>query len=395
MANSYTFYAPSSQPTLAQVAKAAGVSATVASAFFKKSYEGAGGDGSGNVGIGELTQARLIAASRKLGYHPRDQSLRLRIYPEKGETCFLMPTDIAEGIANPYFGRFANGVISELHRQKRSLLFGYYEARLDYRAHPDALPAPLRDFQASRVILIGQENPSLLDVLAVRGCPAIYLSREVANPHVRCFVPDFAAAPAVALEHLRELGHSRIAIVAGAYMAGIPHSYGKLCAGLELAWARLWPGASVPRPELVHLPLDENRFRRLLEDTNRPTAVYCFDDYSAGEVISAAMRLGMKVPRDLAVVGTNNQLDSERYAVALTTVNLPGEEIGEEAVKALDDYSRLLGVTMTTVDIGGEQIGEAAVNALSVPSEPEEPRIRVFPVSLVVRASSGALSLKV
>jgi DNA-binding LacI/PurR family transcriptional regulator len=47
------------------------------------------------------------------------------------------------------------------------------------------------------------------------------------------------------------------------------------------------------------------------------------------------------------------------------------------------------------VDIGGEQIGEAAVNALSVPSEPEEPRIRVFPVSLVVRASSGALSLKV
>jgi DNA-binding LacI/PurR family transcriptional regulator len=358
---------PPTSITLSAISRAAGVTVTAVSAFYKKAYVGSGGQGGGRtVGISRETQARILEASRKLGYRPADPALRLRLYPEEGDICFLLTSTIRDGLANTYFARFANGAMSRLHRTGRHLAFAYFEPDIDYTKQPELLPPPLRDHQASRFIIASRENLSLLDVLADRGLPTVYLSRIVHHQFPLCLTPDYHAAPRVALTHLRALGHERIAIAASSYMQGVSYGTAELTRGVADAWRELFPGQPVPGTlfgEPFTTEMKGSLWAQVAALRPRPTAVYCFDDYAAGHVIARAQLAGLKVPADLSVVGTNNQLDAERLALPLTTVDLVGEEIGAAAV---------------------DELGRMVTSAKGVAR-----RHRVFPIQLVTRQSTG------
>ncbi len=74
--------------------------------------------------------------------------------------------------------------------------------------------------------------------------------------------------------------------------------------------------------------------RKMLSETNRPTAIICGNDQVAMQVYAAAASLGLRVPDDLSIMGFDDlRLISETLYPQLTTVALPYFEIGRKAVE--------------------------------------------------------------
>jgi DNA-binding LacI/PurR family transcriptional regulator len=73
----------------------------------------------------------------------------------------------------------------------------------------------------------------------------------------------------------------------------------------------------------------------LLEMADLPTAVCCWNDLTAANLLVSCREIGMRVPTDLAVVGFDGVLDSRVMAQALTTIAVPWDCLGQQAVALL------------------------------------------------------------
>jgi LacI family transcriptional regulator len=73
---------------------------------------------------------------------------------------------------------------------------------------------------------------------------------------------------------------------------------------------------------------------------NPPTAIFCGNDRTAMGCYGALSALGIKIPRDVAVIGFDNQKDiSDGLWPPLTTIQLPHYEMGKWAVEYLAKYA--------------------------------------------------------
>ncbi|WP_217247174.1 LacI family DNA-binding transcriptional regulator [Streptomyces sp. AC602_WCS936] len=137
-----------------------------------------------------------------------------------------------------------------------------------------------------------------------------------------------------ATEHLLRLGHERIAVVAG--------SRRRLCSDARVAGYRsALASAGVPhRPEYVrHAGFDRaaarRRTRDLLDLPVPPTAVFACSDAMALGVYEALAGRGLTVPDDMSVVGFDDLPEARWAAPALTTVRQPLSEMAATALRLL------------------------------------------------------------
>lgn len=351
--------------TLSDVARGAQLSPTVVSAFFRGSFYGQS-QKAHTVGISGATRAKILATCVRLGYIPEDPALRLQLYPHTGDVCYMLPADISNGLSHPFYASFANGALARLSEENRSLRFSVFDSTIDYRAHPEKLPAPIKNHEASRFLVAGTENVSLMEVLAELKFPTIYLSRIPDHPYPVGFTADYRSAVKTGITHLRSLGHERIAVAGLDYFKANTYSSRELQLGFTEIWAEVFPGQE--RPSVVFAPgSGDSAGFPLWEAIKRlrpkVTSVYCFDDFAANDIINGALHDGVRIPAELSVVGTNNDLSAALTAVPLTTVDMATREIGAAAIAEVDLQT-----------------------ARGVPPEPPH---RIFPVKLVARNSTG------
>ncbi|MBX4178546.1 LacI family DNA-binding transcriptional regulator [Streptomyces geysiriensis] len=137
-----------------------------------------------------------------------------------------------------------------------------------------------------------------------------------------------------ATEHLLRLGHERIAVVAG------PRR--ELCGGARVAGYRsaLTSAGVRHRPEYVrHAGFDRatarRRTRDLLDLPVPPTAVFACSDAMALGVYEALAERGLAVPDDMSVVGFDDLPEARWAAPALTTVRQPFSDMAATALRLL------------------------------------------------------------
>ncbi|HEY5895616.1 MAG TPA: LacI family DNA-binding transcriptional regulator [Chthoniobacterales bacterium] len=184
-----------------------------------------------------------------------------------------------------------------------------------------------------------------------RGLPMVVIDRKLHSRIPYIGIDNRAAARACA-QHLRDLGHERIAIVSlklnfDGYRGFIDEQRVKsspldlanrikgyqdvLGKGRSKIPVRIWESPSSSKEE--GRIAAENFF---LED-DRPTAILAASDRLAIGVIEAARSHGIQVPRDLSVVGFDDIPAAQVVAPQLTTVHQPFTEKGRLAVSALLD----------------------------------------------------------
>ncbi|MEE1827097.1 LacI family DNA-binding transcriptional regulator [Streptomyces sp. BE20] len=306
-----TWPAPVRRPTGRDVARLAGVSQATVSLVFSGSEAGRR--------VSDATRERVREAARGLGYRPQAAGRQLRL-GRSGMILLAVPN-----ILGPFFGRVLEGVHEEAGRHGLAVVVssGWGSATL-------AEAATTSRFDG---LLICSPDDSQLGELPA-DTPAVFLDADPGTDRARPTVElDVAGGMRAAVEHLAALGHRRIGRLRSTHSA---YTFRVRQAAFEEAVRSL--GLDVLE---LGVSLNEGQSaarvaaHRLLEHPARPRAVICDDDVVASGVYQAAAELGLRVPADLSVVGIDNVPVAALLAPPLTTVDLPGEELGRAGVAAL------------------------------------------------------------
>jgi LacI family transcriptional regulator len=326
---------PAPRVTLAMVAQEAQVSKALVSAFFSgKSYATQTGAG---IGVADATRQRILEAARRLRYQPLDPHLLLEIYPEVGHYCFLVGSNAMSGFESYYSIMFA-GAAEEMARDRGSLnlTLAQYDENVDYLAEPEQLPYAVRQGMTNKFILAGQPNYSLIMALLERGYHAIYLSRILQTKGVASVAPDYIQAGYLAMRHLIERGHRRIAVAGENYFTGMEFHLSHFVKGIRRALGEIGLEFGQDQVILSREP-DNNRPTTTFDDVwrldPRPTAVFCLCDWTAARLAREAIRAGVNVPQDLSVIGCNDQSTARDFAPALSSIRFPLRLMGAHAVE--------------------------------------------------------------
>ena len=298
--------------TLAEVARAAGVSTPTASRVL---------NGRGEVSV--ETRRRVEEALRQFEYLPP----ATRRTGSRVHSIELVFSDFR----NPYFAEILQGVNHAAEEAGIAVVLGRHtERRSRMGPAPDQQRTGGRDRRGRRSCRPGTSRPSRR-----RGSDWSSSTRST-SPRWRSAASARRTGRAglSATDHLVQLGHRRIAFVGGPQTMSCAlarlHGYR---AALDGAGIDLDPDL-VSHGEFTHAS-GLARAGSLLELANPPTAVVAGCDPIAFGVIEAARLRGISVPDDLSVVGFDDSYAAAWFSPPLTTVYQPLQEMGRAAVRIL------------------------------------------------------------
>ncbi len=155
---------------------------------------------------------------------------------------------------------------------------------------------------------------------------------DVDLPRADILANDNHLGGTLAVRHLIELGHTRIA-----HIHGLPSVAGRLrMEGYEDTMRAAGLG------DYVHIEAgdmsEEGGYRatvRLLSGQDRPTAIFAANDLTCVGALSAAAALGVRVPEELSLVGFDNSVFARLRALWLTSVDATAFELGQRAARML------------------------------------------------------------
>ena len=276
--------------------------------------------------IAAATRTRIEALLRETEYRPNGVARGLKLR----QTMVLAV--VIPDITNPFFGGLFRGI------EDGAAPRGYQVLLCNTDGSPDRQRAHLHSLIARRVDGVILASSFLKDPavqwLRHQRIPYVLVNRfsdEGLDPFVGS---DDVTGSRLATQHLISLGHVRIG-----HLAGQPTvSTGVLRRrGFQAAMAE----AGLPaRPELQVESgfVEEGGIRgteRLLAMSQPPTAVFAVTDMVAVGVYTAARRMGLRVPEDIAVIGYNDIPLAGRLIPGLTTVHVPIHEFGSAAARVL------------------------------------------------------------
>lgn len=340
--------------TMAQIAKAAGVSQGAISSLLNDRDYG--------IRVSEKTRERVFKVCREMGYIPNDLRAVVRMYPELGDYCMLLSCE-EDGLRDSFIHRLVTAAMAAVTERSHPLSLACYEEARDYSSGQD-LPHPIAVGIYSKFLFHGLPNLSLLEILTRRGVPVVTLGSDAALPGVTSFMPDYAQAAVLAIEHLVERGHLHLGIVSGPFGATHPRLL-ELNHGVGMACEKC--GLPIEAQSLAYGDLTEAAGAAALDEilAHQPatTAIFAMSDRAALGVRARAQARGIKIPEQLSLVGCADDAGALLAHPQLTTVHLPAEEMAEAGIREIDRLVR-----------------EGA---------PAAPRKNILPVHLVVRASTA------
>jgi LacI family transcriptional regulator len=273
-------------------------------------------------------RAKVEAAIRQLGYMPHAGARTLKSR-RSGTIGAIFPT-----IDNAIFAKAIDALQRRLAEADHQLVI----ATNDYSPATEesqALNLLTRGADALLLCGIGQ-RASLLARLRARAVPVVHVMSwppPPANPKMACIGFDNAHAMAQVVRYLLDLGHRRIAM-----LAGVTHDNDR--AGARLAGVRdalAAAGLSLPPARVAErrygLAAAREGLRQLLDTPSPPSAVVCGNDVLALGALFEAQQLGLDVPRDLSIVGFDDLEIASHVHPALTTVHVPAEAMWRRAAE--------------------------------------------------------------
>ncbi|MEO7016583.1 MAG: LacI family DNA-binding transcriptional regulator [Leifsonia sp.] len=333
------------RPTLAAVARLAGVSNSTASLAF-----------SGTGPVSDSTRDRVLAAAKELNYagpDPRARSLRRG---RSGIVGVVMEERVRDAFHDPIKIALLDGIAQEIGAIDAGLLILTDAGDAAQRIHDAPMDA---------VVLIGC-SPRLDESVATlrqRGIPLVAIEGDPADD-LLTIGQDNREATRIAAEHLRDLGHERVAVVTLSVDRDrtpgpiTPDRFVAVTANTtreRLAGARdVFPDvpAYATRGSFVeegrragHALLGRGKASSesgaaeaaAADAAERPTAIIAQSDLLAAGVIRAAEELGLAVPADLSVVGFDGVRVDGLWPYDLTTLVQPAVDKGRAAGVAIVD----------------------------------------------------------
>lgn len=272
--------------------------------------------------IPERTRQRILNAARELNYRPNFQARSLRV--QRNFTIGV----IAEEIGDAYGGMVINGIEAVLSEQKYSFFtVAHHHDPKRLQTYSELLFA--RGIEGLITIDTSIDEPPILPTVAVAGHQTV---ENVTN-----IVLDHPRAAQLALGHLRQLGHSRIAFLKGQEKSSDSvtrwAAIEEVASGFEIA---IYPELVLQLEGLEFSPGLGYPYGRTLLARGVPfTALFAYNDISAVGAMRAFQEAGRQIPGDISIVGFDDVSVASFSIPALTTVHQPLFEMGRLAAQTL------------------------------------------------------------
>ncbi|PIE31319.1 hypothetical protein CSA56_18620 [candidate division KSB3 bacterium] len=304
------------KPTIEDVAKRCGVSVSTVSRVINRSTP-----------VSTDLNLRVRKAIKELGFTPRQW---------KDRTIARTVVLVIPDILNPYYGEIIHGAQEEADKQGLRMVVMYIsEDPALQRKHLSLLSQWMFD----GLIVTGTRLSSkFLVKLHEDYRMPIVVSRSKETEAFPCVIPDMKAAIYQSTKYLISLHHERIAFLSG------PPEWNSSRIRVE-AITRALGEASLSMDANLHrhcLPTVEAGFQTgrnlmALPDNTRPTAILAFNDLVAVGVLRAIHSIGLRVPRDVSVIGADD-LDLAAYTIpSLTTISQPTFRLGQVSMQKIVD----------------------------------------------------------
>ncbi|AXX28429.1 LacI family DNA-binding transcriptional regulator [Actinosynnema pretiosum subsp. pretiosum] len=319
------------RPTLDTVAGAVGVSrATVSNAYNRPDQ------------LSAALRERILVEAARLGYAGPDPVARSLATRHSAAVGFLLGQRLTAAFSDPALSIVLDGLATTVDGHDHSLVL------MAGSAGPRAETVARAQADVVVAYSLPEDAPGLAAARA-RGLPLVVVDQPEA-PGVAWVGVDDEGGARLAAEHVRALGHERVAVLTFALhpdgVTGLadrarlrstaPGVAGRRARGyLEvLGEAPVW------ECEVSDRALGRAGARELLRLPGRPTAILCASDELAFGALAAARDLGLRVPEDVSVVGFDDIPAAEQAEPPLTTVRQPltekGRRAGELALGLLD-----------------------------------------------------------
>jgi DNA-binding LacI/PurR family transcriptional regulator len=267
---------------------------------------------------------RVLQAAARLNYRPHAAARGLR-RADTGIVGLLIPD-----LTNAFFARVIRGAFE--HAMERDYVVLVAEDRAARETH-EVVDRLVRSARLDGVMVASaRPRQPLIPMLRARNVPHVFVNRGVRGSNRNVLLDDALIARA-AVDHLMDLGHTRIGHVAGP-------------AELDTSRRRsLGFQAVVSERGLEPLvaegaPTEEGGGRAAAELLDRHpdvTALFVSSLIQAIGILQVAYQRGLDVPRDLSIVTNDEATVAAFLHPPLTTVDMPSEALGAAGVDALID----------------------------------------------------------
>jgi LacI family transcriptional regulator len=272
--------------------------------------------------IAEETRQRVLTAAKEMGYRPNLAARSLRDSKTNMVGVFGSPRMRLDTGLIPDIIRGIRRVLSDRHFD---LFFAFSPEGEEARS---ALPA----WRFDGAVVLQAPTQATIRHLIEFGQPFICINERIAE--IPCILCDEEAATRRALDYLWELGHRRIAY-ANATKWHFDHYSVHERYDTYLAWMQE-RGADLIEDHTDHQRgMDRTDFVRRTVLEQGATAMLVYDHVVAVDIVSAAQRLGLKIPHDFSLICYNNEFPVERLEPALTVVAPESYEMGRLGAEML------------------------------------------------------------
>lgn len=303
---------PSKNISIEDVARLAGVSIATVSRVLNKFSS-----------VKEKNRALVLDAAKQLKFQPSVSAQRLAS-GRSNVVALVIPR---------YEGMFYSFYVLELIRGIGTLCEAL---KLDLLLHLTDSRTPVNLRGSGGIIfadIIG--NRSQLEDALAEGIPCVAINNYVVDLKITCVAVDNLGGAQSAVNYLVSLGHKKIAHLTGDL---ITQAAALRLEGYKLALQK----NHIPLREDYIFKTDYSRgqarqaAQELLKMPEAPTAVFVASDAMALEVMAVARELGKELPRDLSIVGFDDNPSGLYGPVALTTVRQPLVKMAQEGVNRLN-----------------------------------------------------------
>ena len=300
------------QPTMQQVAEAAGVSTALVSLVIR-----------GAPNVSDKRRALVLKAADELGYRPN--VLARNLASRRTHTLGVVVNDLH----NPFFAEMVDGIQTTAAANGYRILIG--NGQHSRRGEADAIETLLQ-LRVDGLVLAGAVVTEGEMERAAKSTAVVAIGRTTSSLQIDTVNCDESVGARLVIDHLVSLGHRRISHIDGGSGAGAARRR----EGYE-AWMCEYGLAdciSTARGDFSESG-GYNAADELLTLDPRPTAIFAANDLSAAGALDRVEDAGLDVPSDLAIVGYDNTGLAAMHHLSLTTINQPRGEFGRIATELI------------------------------------------------------------
>ena len=281
---------PNERVTIVDVAREANVSfATVSRVVNGKGY------------VSAQTRERVMQAMTRIGYTVNRQARVLA--GGRTQVIGLLVRDLDTS----YIGEILKGIDEVLAAESYDLmLYTTHHRRTRESVFVNSLANGMTD---GLLMILPMAPEAYIDSIRRRGVPFVLIDHEGFDAHTPSVSAANREGARAAIQHLVDLGHTRIAVITGNLEMD---SARQRLAGCEEALQRAGLGLPAELLKLgdFHRPLAYQLTQELLRVPDPPTAIFAGNDVSAFGALDAVRNAGLQVPHDVSVVGFDDIPDA-------------------------------------------------------------------------------------